>query len=274
MCVKTIQFKDLNTISFDIHNIVLMNHRWKNGESFKTPDGGRPDNGIMFIADCEFIYPCDGAAKATAKRGDIVYSPKLSEYSCRFNVPEQCPDNYTSDYLINFTIFDEAGAEIRFSDENMIITPENPRYYHESFNRIDSLGRKGFSPPPRIKSMLYNLLCDISLELQNNDIMNRRLAPIYPAIKYMRTTDLAEIQISGLADLCHLSRSCFRRLFHEYAGMPPLEYLNHMKISQARIKLQSGVMSVAEVADSLGFSDVSYFSRFYKKATGRSPSDE
>jgi AraC-like DNA-binding protein len=280
MDVKTVQFKDLNTISFDIHNIILVNHNWRNGESFRTPEGGRPDNGIMFITDCEFVYPSDGAVKASAKRGDIVYSPKFSEYSCRFIVPDNVPKDHTSDYLINFTVFEESskpdkiGDEIRFSDENLIISPENPNYFRESFKMIDSLGRRGYYPSARIKGLLYNLLYDISLELQKNDIMSRRFAPIYPAIRHIRTTDLAKIEVSQLAELCHLSSSCFRRLFGEYAGMSPLEYINRLKVSQARLKLQSGVMNVAEVAESLGFSDASYFSRFYKKATGCCPSDE
>ena len=56
--------------------------------------------------------------------------------------------------------------------------------------------------------------------------------------------------------------------------MPPLEYINRMKISQAKAKLASGLMSVGEVAESLGYSDASYFSRYYKKLTGKSPSDD
>lgn len=34
--------------------------------------------------------------------------------------------------------------------------------------------------------------------------------------------------------------------------------------------LQSGVLTVAETAEALGYEDASYFSRYYKKITGHS----
>lgn len=272
--MKTIQFQNLNGINFDIHKIIIIDHVWQQDDSFDMPEEGRPDNGIMFLSDCEFEYiDSDGVVYDRAVRNNIVYSPIGSKYSCRFKVPEHV-GRLITDYLINFRLFDESGEELRLADDRMIILPENPRYYADSFSRISSMGRRGLLSQPRIKGLLYNLLSDLALELQKNEIMTRRYASIYPAIKYIRTTSLAELNAADLADQCHLSQSCFRRLFREYTGMPPLEYINHMKISQAKIRLQSGLLSVSEVAESLGFSDVSYFSRFYKKATGHSPSED
>ncbi|MCI8387833.1 MAG: helix-turn-helix transcriptional regulator [Clostridiales bacterium] len=273
--IKTIQFQDLNSISFDIHDIIIIDHHWEAGETFTTPDGGRPDNGIMFINDVEFEYIDEsGNIYDRAIRNDIVYTPKLSEYNCHFDITGSHKTERTSDYLINFLVYGENGEELRFADDKMIITPKNPQYYHDSFNRIDSLGRRGLTTNPQIKSMLYGLLSDIAFELQRKELMTRRYAAIYPAVKYLRTTDLAKIDTSCLAKLCHLSESGFRRLFREYYGMPPLEYLNYLKVSQARMWLNSGELSVADVAESLGFSDASYFSRFYKKATGHSPRED
>ena len=274
--MKTVQFKELHKMEFDLHKIIIIHHLWHDGEIFPIPDGGRPDNGIMFLSECSFEYlTADGEVFDHAPQNSIVYAPKGSHYTCRFNTGgREFGDAETSDYLINFILTDEKGSEFVLSDDRLIIPTEKARYYYDSFTRIDSLGRKGISPSARIKAMLYDLLCDISLDLQKSDIMSRSYASIYPAIRYIRTTDLSDIDTASLAERCHISPSCFRRLFRDYTGMAPLEYVNHLKIKQAQKMLQSGALTVAETAESLGYADASYFSRFYKKITGHSPSDD
>lgn len=271
--MKTIQFKELHKIEFDIHKIIIIHHFWQDGDTFTFPAEGRPDNGIIFLSDCYFEYLTDnGAVYDHAPRNSIVYAPKGSSYTCRFNTSgRQFGDAESADYLINFILTDESGEEFVLADDRMTILTDKAKYYYESFVHIDSLGRKGLSPSARIKAMLYDLLCDISLDLQKSDIMSRSHASIYPAIRYIRNTNLADIDTASLAERCHISPSCFRRLFRDYTGMAPLEYVNHLKIKQAQKMLQSGALTVAETAESLGYADASYFSRFYKKITGHSP---
>ncbi len=274
--MKTIQFKELTGIAFDIHNIVIMEQHWTSGEEYAIPVGGRPDNGIMFLHRCEFKYfSPNGIEIDRAARDSLVYSPIGSKYSCICEVMDGIPQGSAVDYLINFRLFEEkTGEEFRLADDRMIIAPENKKYYLELFEQLMSLRGRGAMLIPRIKAQIYELLCRISLELQKSDLMNKRFAPLYPAIKYLRVTDIAELDVSSLASLCHLSESCFRRLFTEYFGKPPMRYINEMKTAQAEERLRSGLMTVAEVAESLGFSDYAYFSRFYKRQTGRSPSEE
>ncbi len=63
-------------------------------------------------------------------------------------------------------------------------------------------------------------------------------------------------------------RSCFR----QETGLPPLQYLTRMRISQAEtLLLQEEFVSVAHVAAECGFSDSLYFSTCFKKHTGESP---
>lgn len=274
--MKTIQFKELTNIPFDIHNILIHLHCWRNGERYSMPSGGRPDNGIMFLRRCEFLYlSSSGDVLERAQQGSIVYSPVGSKYTCSFAVADGVQVGAVTDYLINFQLFDERnGEEFRLSNDRMIVTPENQKLYLELFEQIASLKNRATLLRPRIKAQIYELLCRISLELQQSDLMTKHFAPLYPAIKYLRATDIAKLDVSSLVELCHVSESCFRRLFTEYFGKPPMKYINELKTTQAEERLRSGRMTVAEVAESLGFSDYSYFSRFYKRQTGRLPSDE
>ena len=273
--MKTIQFRELCEVEFDIHNIIIMNQYWQTGEEYVIDPNGRPDNGLMFLSDCDFEYVNEsGEVVGRAERGSIVYSPIGSTYTCRFVVSESHNPSAPCDYLVNFLLQTESGEPFRLSDDRMLIRPRKSGYFCDKFRELTSFENRSFASRWKIKSLLYELLGELSLELCDRDILTRRLAPLFPAIEYIRSTDISKLDASSPAERCHLSRSCFARLFREYTGMPPLEYINRMKISQAKAKLASGLMSVGEVAESLGYSDASYFSRYYKKLTGKSPSDD
>ena len=75
-----------------------------------------------------------------------------------------------------------------------------------------------------------------------------------------------------LAAIADMSPSHFRMLFKQYTGMTTVQYQNQLRISRACSLLRSGGCNVTETALSLGFSDIYYFSRLFKKYTGVNPS--
>lgn len=78
--------------------------------------------------------------------------------------------------------------------------------------------------------------------------------------------------IDELAAMTELSPSHFRMLFKQQTGETVLRFHNRLKIAKACDLLRSGTCNVTEAAYATGFSDVYYFSRLFKKITGRSPS--
>ena len=72
------------------------------------------------------------------------------------------------------------------------------------------------------------------------------------------------------ARLCGLSKSHFIRLFCKCIGMPPQKYRTSLVMREAKHLLKNNSVSVT--AYLLGFSDVFYFSRLFKKTVGYPPS--
>jgi AraC-like DNA-binding protein len=69
-----------------------------------------------------------------------------------------------------------------------------------------------------------------------------------------------------------VSSSHFRKLFKAETRKSPVEYLLDLKIGSAMQLLSNTSMAVKDIAFTLGFSDVYYFSRLFKKKTGKYPS--
>lgn len=71
--------------------------------------------------------------------------------------------------------------------------------------------------------------------------------------------------IKSLHEKYGVSDKYFRDRFRELFGSTPTRYLIELRLSAAARLLSSGTHSVSKVAEMVGFSDVYYFSRLFKK---------
>ncbi len=73
-----------------------------------------------------------------------------------------------------------------------------------------------------------------------------------------------------IADELAMTPSGLYGLVKEFSGLSPKEWMTNRLIQEAQRKLQYASPSVKELAYELGFNDPAYFSRLFKKRTGRS----
>ena len=123
----------------------------------------------------------------------------------------------------------------------------------------------------------YYLSCLYRLLWQIDDSYTRPAAKykrLQPALDEICAHPDRSLPISHYARLCHMSETNFRRLFRQHTGISPIEYRNHVRLNMARAKLQSGEHNVFEAAQAVGFSNLSFFIRLYKKKFGHTPGRE
>jgi len=78
--------------------------------------------------------------------------------------------------------------------------------------------------------------------------------------------------VEEMAGQLHLSRSRFFHLFVATVAEPPMRYVIRARIGRARTLLKESGMRISEIAEALGYQDVYYFSRQFRKETGCPPS--
>src|SRR5262249_3679137 len=78
--------------------------------------------------------------------------------------------------------------------------------------------------------------------------------------------------IATLAAAVGSSRSPFAARFRELVGEPPLTYLTRWRMQSAAALLGEGRLTVAEIAERVGYESLPAFGKAFKRRTGGSPS--
>lgn len=83
----------------------------------------------------------------------------------------------------------------------------------------------------------------------------------------------SRITLGTLAQQLNMSPSQLSKLFHEYVGENFSDYVNRLKGQKAKELLKGTDQRIYEIADYLGFSDAYYFSAWFKRTVGVSPTE-
>lgn len=97
---------------------------------------------------------------------------------------------------------------------------------------------------------------------------------LYKLLKsYIEENYTQPITMDSLADSFHFSCSYITRVFKKYSGESPIRYLLEIRMKKAgEMILSDSDINIKEIAESVGYTDQHYFSRYFKQYYGVSPS--
>lgn len=224
---------------------------------------GRIKHGFIYTVRGEICYTfvLGEAKRICAKAGELIFIPKSCAYTGTYL------ENGTQIKIVQFDIADGTLPEY-LSSPGKIELPDAGKLIERFFiPNQNGLTAHAFY----YLSCIYELLWKIDGAYSS---IPRRYKKLHTALGEMSERYYEDRPVSHYAALCGMSEVNFRRLFREYTGKSPIAYRNAIRLENAAVLLGSGEYNVSEVAEACGFSNLSFFTRLYKRKYGHTPKNE
>lgn len=126
--------------------------------------------------------------------------------------------------------------------------------------------------PHLASSLAYQFVMTLLDELMPGGRYLQKNPPFVEKVTKFAMTHLHEaIGVEELAEIAGYSRFHFSRIFKEWYGDGPSNFLHDMRMKRAVRLLQTEHRTVKEIADRCGFTNTSYFCKVFRKEFGISP---
>ncbi len=160
-----------------------------------------------------------------------------------------------------------------------VFTPIYP-YYEDVVQSLDCCDNISMTRPQGyqlyIKSQLFNLFFVLNnrCKILSNPRSNKTtlaLDKMKIILKFIENNYMNRISIYDVASLLDYSESHFMRYFKNTMGTSFIDYLNEYRLTMASRLLVTSDSSILDIANEVGFDNLSYFNRSFKKKYNTTP---
>ncbi len=129
-------------------------------------------------------------------------------------------------------------------------------------------------PNIKISNLISNIMTRLIVEkgyIPDQKQYDRYKQDVTRAIAFLEQNFSHNIQVEEIAALLHISKYYFIKIFKNFTGTTPYEYLINLRINTAKELLKGTALPIETIAEQVGYPDASSFSRSFKKKTGSTP---
>ena len=127
----------------------------------------------------------------------------------------------------------------------------------------------------RIRHFLVDILFVVTADFFHNSRENEVYKDylVVKAAQYMRKHLEEEINLADIVNEVSVNKNKLNEAFLNEVGMTCMAYLEHMRMQYAKLLLNETDFSIKEICERIGYYDVNYFSKVFKKNFGMSPTE-
>lgn len=223
---------------------------------------GRKSDAFIYILDGSCVYSFENE-EFTVKSGDVLFLAKGNIYSM---------DVQSDEYRFIFADFEFAATDPCMHEA---FEMQNARGIESMFRRIlEKWRQKRPAAKEDCLAILYSIYAEIIKSESAEYLPASKRAKLEGAMQFIADNfSKEELTVENAAHAAGMSESHFRRLFKSAYHLSPIKYINLMRIERAKELIRYTNESFSDIATDVGFANLYYFSRMFKKEVGCTPSE-
>lgn len=256
---------------------------------------------ITFVVDgCAthvFHAPISGSFESVVSKGDIFIINPGEEHTFKVSEKEKVEVINLLFYsnIIDWTLLRDSegmelmdffyvqpffSADIRFGNV-LKLNQEEASFVKQLVGNIESeynLKKVGYQL--LIKLMMTQLIILLSRKFlqqkqderywKNNTL---KIGNLQRVLGYLERHYAEDITVEQLSKICICSSRQLTRVFKNITGETIFNYLHKLRIEKAKMLLRNTENKILDISSTVGFNDISFFNRVFKKMTGESPKE-
>ena len=258
--------KDAKELLFYVSEI----GHFRAGRDFFTERSGKEEYYILFTVAGRGIMRHKGQTISLDKNNAVmIYCHDYQYYATASHEPwEHYWVHFNGTGAKNYyNIINESKiASVRIEEIEGFIGNMEEIMRHPGVNDI----RQSVMSSMHITNMLTMMVMG-KYSVDNVKILSQHQEMLDRAIKFIHENYAQPITLEDINGVTHLSKYYFLKLFKQFTGMTPYEYLINYRVSQAKKLLRKTEELVSQVAFKVGFPDECNFIRTFRRITGTTP---
>lgn len=219
-------------------------------------------------------WEIQGPAVVMVRRGDILQVGEVSddfEAHCMLFSPAMV------EKLFQLSSNHDLETSVRLCPVNLMPEEMAPEF-DEFYDRMKRLGQD-LKDPLRLEAILYAVASfyfqvggRLKAAIPESDIgISTRTVEVF--LRLVRLHFRNQRFLDFYADKMKITSKHLTRTIRQQTGMTAGEWIDRYVVLEAKVLLRSSPMSIKEITEYLNFPNASFFSKYFRKATGQSPSE-
>ena len=257
----TLKLADKNMPDIKLHpqNYIL---NWENGRVLYEYQ-------MIYLIEGEGVFENEFIPLRPVKTGSVILiSPKTWH---RYKPKEGA--NWNTYWVgFNGSLAEQFISNLGIGKENPIMEIGYSKSVIESYLeiiRISELEHYGYQQI--MMGEVIKLIGKLNAILKKSEFTHKKIDKLINEAKTLLIHEYTNEPLEAVASELNLSYSLFRKIFRDYTGISPGEYQMQHKINRAINYLADNKTSIKQISIELGYQTPQYFSRLFKRRTGKSP---
>lgn len=221
---------------------------------------------------CKAIQSCEkGRAACRCSDAELFWksreSKKAEKHICHAGLMDISVPILYNDVIIGYIIFGQMKTDTDFSELKGYVNSLglNETIMNQYYAEISSFDVDKIQSISNLAEMLVkHILLENMLKPNYDENIQR-------ALNYINENLDKDLTIQNISKNTNISKSVLYRYFHRFFNCTVSQYINKKRIDKAIDLLTKSDLSIEEIAQQIGFSSGSYFSKTFKKEKGLSP---